>query len=154
MTVDGECFPLSTWERRTEETDGGYSPNVPTPTVCGNYNKAGSSASSGNGLATWVAMFPTPTASPYGSNKTDSPYAKRRLSLQAMAAKGTWPTPMARDWKGSGGNRNSPDLPMAVGGQLSPMWTEWLMGYPIGTTELKDWAMQWFRRVREKRSSV
>lgn len=72
-----------------------------------------------------------------------------------------WPTPMARDWKRSGGqqNRNTPNLPnavlmwptpissratygrrrgaitpqlpMAVGGQLNPTWVEWLMGFPL-----------------------
>lgn len=26
----------------------------------------------------------------------------------------------------------------AIGGQLNPNWEEWLMGYPIGWTELKD----------------
>jgi len=24
------------------------------------------------------------------------------------------------------------------GGQLNPMWVEWLMGFPIGWTDLKD----------------
>jgi hypothetical protein len=62
------------------------------------------------------------------------------------------PTPMARDWKGSvERNRNSKNLPDLVAGQLSPMWTEWLMGYPIGWTESAPWAMQWFLNKQEKR---
>jgi hypothetical protein len=31
------------------------------------------------------------------------------------------------------------------------LFNVWLMGYPIGHTELKDWATAWFRPVREKR---
>ena len=34
----------------------------PTPTVHGNYNRKGASATSGDGLATFVSLFPTPTA--------------------------------------------------------------------------------------------
>lgn len=64
-----------------------------------------------------------------------------------------WPTPMARDYKGRGGaNRNSMDLPKAVGGSLNPTWVEWLMGFRIGWTELDVSAMQWFLCKREKRS--
>ena len=37
-------------------------------------------------------------------------------------------------------------------GQLNPTWVEWLMGYPSGWTALEDWAMQWFRPKRGKRS--
>jgi hypothetical protein len=35
---------------------------IPTPTVCGNYNRKGASKASGDGLATWAAKFPTPNA--------------------------------------------------------------------------------------------
>ena len=65
-----------------------------------------------------------------------------------------WPTPTTRDHKGGyqGGRiRNGKvswdTLDVAVqhtdnqsktGGQLNPMWVEWLMGYPKGWTDLKD----------------
>lgn len=29
--------------------------------------------------------------------------------------------------------------PETIGGQLSPLWTEWLMGFPEGWTDLEDW---------------
>ena len=56
-----------------------------------------------------------------------------------------YPTPQASDWKGPDvarvenrtGNRHSgDDLPTQVGGQLNPMWVEWLMGFPLGWTAL------------------
>ena len=31
-------------------------------------------------------------------------------------------------------------------GQLNPAWVEWLMGFPIGHTELKHWATRSFRK--------
>ena len=49
-----------------------------------------------------------------------------------------FPTPTARDCKaGVDGYRaarreGTPPLSDAIGGQLSPTWVEWLMGYPLG----------------------
>jgi DNA (cytosine-5)-methyltransferase 1 len=61
-----------------------------------------------------------------------------------------WPTPVARDYKDSGSQealirardkRDSPGLALLVGaeggGQLNPTWVEWLMGWPLGWTDLK-----------------
>ena len=53
-----------------------------------------------------------------------------------------WPTPTTQDGKNNGGKsqhrRNSKPLNAEVGGALNPQWVEWLMGYPIGWTDLKD----------------
>ena len=72
-----------------------------------------------------------------------------------------WPTPCAQDAKNSTlppSQTERDTLPGALirygyptGGKLNPPWVEWLMGYPIGWTELKPWATQWFRSKREKR---
>ena len=60
------------------------------------------------------------------------------------------PTPNARDWKDgkTAGNRKSPGLGVVAhqletetGGQLNPTWVEWLMGWPLGWSELKPLAM-------------
>lgn len=80
----------------------------PTPTVDGNYNRAGASPTSGDGLATAVtrASYPTPAA--------------RDWRDDGMA-------PSASD-------RKSPCLPAVVAqkGSLNPDWVETLMGWPIG----------------------
>ena len=57
-----------------------------------------------------------------------------------------WPTPTQRDYKGARkpetliakGRTPRNSLPDAVGngGQLNPTWVEWLMGFPIGWTDL------------------
>jgi len=84
----------------------------PTPTVCGNYNRKGASATSGDGLATAVMKCATPTA---------------------------------RDWKSGKASdatmeRNSRPLSEQIGGSLNPTWVEWLMGWPLGWTDLKPLA--------------
>ena len=45
-------------------------------------------------------------------------------------------TPCAGDAIGSHGGGNGRSLRTDVAGQLNPMWVEWLMGFPIGWTEL------------------
>jgi hypothetical protein len=75
---------------------------------------------------------------------------------------GLWPTPSARDWKDTPGMmrqaeaRNRTDqLPRAVyaaemassgDGTLNPNWVEWLMGFPVGWTDLKHSAIQSCRK--------
>lgn len=80
----------------------------PTPTVCGNYNRKGASKTSGDGLATAVRKWTTPTA--HNAKETN---AKSEM------------------------NRNTPTLAAQAGGSLNPDWTEWLLGWPIGHTDLK-----------------
>ncbi|NCX93455.1 MAG: DNA cytosine methyltransferase [Gammaproteobacteria bacterium] len=108
--------------------------------------------------------LPTPTATQYGRNKSRKGN-KERPSLDTMARKNLWPTPCARDYKdqmsqekakGQFQKRESPSLAITIiqknGGQLSPMWVEWLMGYRIGHTELNAWATAWFRSKSGKPS--
>lgn len=81
--------------------------SVPMPTVCGNYNRKGASAKSGDGLATFVRMFPTPTVQDAHNNGGESQSQRNTVPLNALA-----------------------------GGKLNPTWTEWLMGFPLGWTDL------------------
>ena len=127
MTVDGRLFQPLNLAPRTNDDDGSY---LPTPTA----TSAGTSGKQWN-------------------EKTQKWDINPRLTLNSMATKGMWPTPIARDWKGSGGaNRNSIDLPKAVGGSLNPQWVEWLMGFHIEWTELDALAIAWFRCKRAKPS--
>lgn len=67
-----------------------------------------------------------------------------------------WPTPAHRDFKGMSGKgrqarKGNPEdtLPNAAGGSLNPTWVEWLMGFPLGHTELKDWVTRSSRKSRK-----
>tara|TARA_Y100000361_G_C10995366_1_gene256416 strand:+ start:391 stop:642 length:252 start_codon:yes stop_codon:yes gene_type:complete len=68
-------------------------------------------------------------------------------NLESEVARSMWPTPTARDYKDSGENMNlyrserqntQLGVVSEVSGSLNPAWVEWLMGYEIGYTDLKD----------------
>ena len=79
----------------------------PTMTLNGNHNRKGMTKNSGDGLSTAVKMWPTPTGQDAENNAGPSQF-----------------------------NRNSLPLNAEVGGSLNPNWVEWLMGYPVGWTDL------------------
>ena len=146
---------------RTTVIGGGALQNVPTPTVNGNYNRKGASQNSGDGLATWARMWPTPTARNFECKDLER-LEERRQRMKIKHGNGNgfgmtlgnavrmWPTPCSSASKGSspaaltrknGRDRSSDRLDHAVmasdGGQLNPDWVEWLMGFPIGHTASK-----------------
>lgn len=70
-----------------------------------------------------------------------------------------YPTPSARDWKSSNAspetmNRKARPLNEMVtgghGGALNPPWVEWLMGWPVGWTDLKPLGTDRFRQWCEQ----
>jgi len=89
----------------------------PTPTVCGNHNRKGLSAKSGDGLATFVRKYPTPKA----QDSRHALHDRNKCNLGEVIA----------------GESN--------GGRLNPDWVEWLMGWPLGWTDLKPLEMAKFQ---------
>jgi hypothetical protein len=92
---------------------------------------------------TEFGLLPTPTMQGLngGSN-----------SRKAAMARGTWPTPVCQDsrhattrhldqksqhWKSNLGEVVMSLEPPNIGGRLNPTWVEWLMGWPLGWTDLK-----------------
>jgi hypothetical protein len=108
--------------------------------------------------------WPTPVANQFGRKLKDGKNISAKgvtYGLTLQQAINLWPTPLAQDGRGdmspANARRKAPGLAYTVqmqegGGKLNPVWVEWLMGYPSGWTELKDWAMQWFRDKRGRRS--
>jgi hypothetical protein len=118
----------------------------PTPTVCGNYNRQGASATSGDGLATAVTNWPTPTAncSTGAGHQGRAGGLNLQTAVAAVALKCA--TQTARDWRSGKASqatmeRNSRPLSEQIGGSLNPTWVEWLMGWPLGWTDLKPLEM-------------
>ena len=61
-----------------------------------------------------------------------------------------WPTSREFMYKDSKVNRGKSNLGEKVGGTLNPTWVEWLMVYPAGYTDLKDWAILSSRKSSKK----
>jgi len=104
--------------------------------------------------------FATPQARDFRTgqeSRWDNPTKTRNLNDQIAK----WPTPNASDhiqrktsasWKEKGRVNyvlSNPEVTGVHGGQLNPTWVEWLMGWPLGWTDLKPLAMdkypQWLR---------
>jgi hypothetical protein len=123
MTAGGRCWELPMLEHRISGTGSGLLPRFPTPLVGG--------------------------TGPSTHGQISGQF--RREMAKAFAR---WPvaTPTARDWRSGKASqathaRNSRPLSEQIGGSLNPTWVEWLMGWPLGWTDLKpletDRFQQW-----------
>jgi len=98
---------------------------------------------------THQVMYPTPLGTDAtGGSSNRSPGSKNvRPSLARMAIGNKWPTPIASDWRSGKSSEETQDKnsrPLReiaaqgqASGQLNPEWVEWLMGFPIGWTDLE-----------------
>ena len=113
------------------------------------------------------SLLPTPAASEYTSNIGGSAgrVGRERYSLTGMARYNKWPTPTASDGRRGAlktASRSNPNSahhsgttlvdyvdPDRDGGPLNPAWVEWLMGFPVGWTDLEPSATQSSPQVAE-----
>jgi hypothetical protein len=89
-----------------------------------------------------IYIWTTPTA--HMSKETNAPSEHRRNTPTLTAqVNQRWPTPdaSAHKYRLSGNSQQSNSLMALAGGKLNPDWTEWLMGWPPGWTDLKPLAM-------------
>jgi hypothetical protein len=72
--------------------------------------------------------------------------------LTGGTGSGLWPTPsVCGNYNHKGASVTSGDgLATVVGGSLNPAWVEWLMGYPLGWTDLGGSATRSSRKSRNK----
>ena len=118
---NGECWEQRTLEQTIRGTESGFVPNG-------------------------VDIFHTPNCTGLDGGSNSRKALKRRTEK--------WPTPVTRDYKDTGtqesmtralNKRDSPGLALmvgaATGGKLNPTWVEWLMGWPLGWTDLKPLGM-------------
>jgi len=106
------------------------------------------------------AKWPTPDANcgqrgtqPNWTPKRKSGHSAQYTINQAVRDK-MFPTPTAHNAKKgnypSERNRNTPTLATHAGGKLNPMWVEWLMGWPLGWTDLKPLEMDKFHCAQQQ----
>lgn len=84
-----------------------------------------------------MKLFPTMTV----NDAKNSTFPPSELNRKGGLIKSLMETPQARDFRtGSISRWNDPNrsrnLNDQIGGQLNPTWVEWLMGFPIGWTDL------------------
>ena len=137
ILVDGVCWEQTTWEHHTSEKGSGY---WRTP-------QAANGKQGPKSLAYYKHCLQTPNTP--------------QISLVDQVRH--WPTPTASDHKGAGKNGDLRDRldyaverggtkskqyeqPVPNGGQLNPDWVEWLMGWPIGHTDLEPLEMGKYRK--------
>lgn len=135
MTVDGLCWALPMSGRRTSGTDSGWWP-TPCATDTSNRKPGDSIHISASGLPKYVAA--------------NGEKSQMRLS-QAVRM---WPTPTCQDEKNNGApsqmERNTKPLNAEIGGPLNPKWVEWLMGWPLGWTDLRPLETDKSRNVQQQ----
>ena len=128
---DGECWEQRTLEQTIRGTGSGLSPQTwPTPDAnCGQRGtqpdwkpkrKSGQPAQYTINQAVRDKMWPTPTS--HNAKETNAP-------SEAL--------------------RNTPTLAAQAGGSLNPTWVEWLMGWPLGWTDLKPLETDKFPYVQQ-----
>jgi len=134
---DGECWEQRTLEQTIRGTGFGLSGN-----------KAIADTPSGN--------WPTPTCADIYTDKLKSSQQKEGSmhSVSLGQAVKMWPTPTAHNAKEtnapSESTRNTPSLAAQAGGSLNPTWVEWLMGWPLGWTDLKPLETDKFHCVQHQ----
>lgn len=120
MMQDGECFRLLIVVPRTKGRESGLWQTLVADDAVnrrlGKFNSRGEPKLSGQ-----VKLWPTPRASENENRQTKS------SPSQLMGKHGR-------------------SLAAEVGGSLNPMWVEWLMGWPIGWTDLHPLATDRFRQ--------
>lgn len=158
MTRNGHVFQHPTLERPINVTESGL---LPTPKASDSKNRSSPADFKRNapGLSAIVHMWPTPKASDW--NKRGKVSADPRNGLPGAVI--SFPTPTASDankWsnesleerkaKGRQVRLNTAVSPQGgAGGMLNPDWVEWLMGWPIGWTDLKPLEMDKFQKWQE-----
>jgi len=152
MTVGGELYLRPTLVRRIKEKEFGYwlTPNC---------------------------MDSLPTRSPealkkqYDNNRQGrTTHSTLREQVVYPPPSQMWPTPATRDYKGANGfkatqeklsqgrrshmgqlpNAVMMDKNEAIGGTLNPTWVEWLIGWPLGWTDLKPLEMDRFLQWQQQ----
>jgi hypothetical protein len=155
---NGECWEQRTLEQTIRGTESGLSEKLPTPQSTDYRSKPTSKSWKAKGGVNFSlsnpeiqSKWPTPDANcgqrgtqPNWTPKRKSGHSAQYTINQAVRDK-MFPTPTAHNSKEgnypSEQNRNTPSLATHAGGKLNPMWVEWLMGWPLGWTDLKPLEM-------------
>jgi hypothetical protein len=155
MTVGGELYLRQTLVQTTKEKEFGYwlTPNC---------------------MDSLPIRLPEALKKQHENNRQGrSTHSTLREQVAYPPPSQMWPTPATRDYKGANGFNTTqskilegkrshmgqlPNAVMmeqqtAIGGTLNPTWVEWLMGWPLGWTDLKPLVMDKYHYVQQQLGS-
>jgi hypothetical protein len=148
---DGECWEQRTLERLTRGTESGLSPNGVDSFHTPNTTGLDGGSNSRRALKKRKETWPTPQSRDW---KGSSGRSLKGMECDLPTKVKMWPTPQASDNRDRG-NMSNPSIQrrVAIGkqimlsqsvhptsGNLNPPFPEWLMGWPLGWTDLKPLA--------------
>jgi len=145
---DGECWEQRTLEQTIRGTGFGLSPDNVNAFHTPNTTGLDGGSNSRKALKKRMENWPTPRSCS-AMAATITPESawneKRNPNLETIVGQRMWPTPTSHNAKETNAPseslRNTPTLAAQAGGNLNPTWVEWLMGWPLGWTDLKPLAM-------------
>jgi hypothetical protein len=151
MTVDGLLWEQPMWEHHTKGTEFGLLPDNETFFHTPNTTGMDGGSNSRRALKKRKETWPTPVHSEARQGLQIRREGKKGTQTSLSTAVLTWPTPRTAGMCGGSGswdllNKNTTVeearlMGAGNGGQLNPPWVEWLMGWPIGWTDLKPLGM-------------
>ena len=154
LGLRGVPMPTVNGNHNNSKTGGGdglstWAKKFPTPCTVDSGSLFNRSASPGAALRPTLGamakfgIWPTPCASDNRPRGTPASTERRmkigkQVGLEAMVK---WATPTAHNAKEGAYpaeyTRKTPSLASQAGGPLNPTWVEWLMGWPLGWTDLR-----------------
>ena len=166
---DGECWEQRMLEQTIRGTESGLSPNgvdsFHTPNTTGLDGGSNSRKALKKRQETWPTLDANcgqrgtqPNWTPKRKSGHQAQYSINqavRDSINRPQALEKWGTPKVQDSRHALRDRNKGNLGEQVsglhnGGKLNPLWTEWLMGWWIGWTDLKPLEMDKFHCVQQQ----
>ena len=141
----GECWEQQTLEQTIRGTESGLSPNGVDSFHTPNTTGLDGGSNSRKALKKKMEQWPTPCLP--GNGGTNG-----KTKLKKMLAQ--YPTPTCHNAKEGDypaeHSRKTPSLATHAGGKLNPMWVEWLMGWPLGWTDLKPLETDKYHYARQQ----
>jgi len=156
MTRDGACWERTKSALRTSAIGSGSSPTYPTPCTIDSGSRFNLSSSPGASLRPTLGamarfnLWPTPTVQMAQTSSLRQASADKELHRSML--KNRFPMCLSTAIQGKSPLWTPPakmcptPLNAEVGGPLNPMWVEWLMGWPLGWTDLGPLAMDRFQQ--------
>jgi hypothetical protein len=165
----GECWEQQTLAHRTSETEYGF---WPTPCAT-DYKGSGKMGDLRDRLDYAVERgrtkskdytWPTPrSCSAMAATITpESAWNEKRWSsnLETVVGRRLWPKPRTKGMCGGTGGwdllkknttiEEARQMGAGNGGKLNPMWVEWLMGWPLGWTDLRPLGTDKFQKWQDE----